>query len=296
MRRLTHSRVATGGLARGKKADLVKVPPQKIHKMLAQSGLGSRRAMEVLIEQGRITVNSERAHLGARVGPRDQVRVDGRLVRLRFNRPLARVLLYHKPEGEIVSRGDPEGRPSVFDKLPLLRGARWISVGRLDYNTCGLLIFTTSGELANCLMHPRFEVEREYAIRIRGTLLKDQIDRLRGGVPLADGEARVERIEEQGGEGSNRWYRVVVKKGRNRIVRRLFEALELPVSRLMRVRFGIVSLPTWLKRGMWSEMEPEDARKLSEWIGVSARGEAKSGFPSERRKPSGPLKSKFRNK
>jgi 23S rRNA pseudouridine2605 synthase len=268
---------------------------QRLHKMLAQSGLGSRRAMEVLIEQGRITVNGQHAHLGERVGPRDQVRVDGRLVQIEFHRPLPRVLLYHKPEGEIVSRDDPEGRVSVFDKLPPLKGERWISVGRLDYNTGGLLMFTTSGELANRLMHPRFEVEREYAIRIRGLLVGQQLDRLREGIPVADGEARVESIEEEGGEGSNHWYRLVVKQGRNRVVRRLFEALELPVSRLIRIRYGVVSLPRGLKRGMWREMEPEDARKLLEWAGIPAPDQGSLPFERHshlRRR----LNSKFRNK
>jgi 23S rRNA pseudouridine2605 synthase len=263
--------------------------------MLAQSGLGSRRAMEVLIEQGRITVNGQHAHLGERVGPRDQVRVDGRLVQIEFHRPLPRVLLYHKPEGEIVSRDDPEGRVSVFDKLPALKGERWISVGRLDYNTGGLLMFTTSGELANRLMHPRFEVEREYAIRIRGLLVGQQLDRLREGIPLADGEARVESIEEEGGEGSNHWYRLVVKQGRNRLVRRLFEALELSVSRLIRIRYGVVSLPRGLKRGMWREMEPEDARKLLEWAGIPAQDQASLPFERHshlRRR----LNSRFPNK
>ena len=234
----------------------------KLQKALAQAGLGSRREMEELIRTGRVTVNGEPARIGARVGPNDVIRVEGRLVRgAERNRP-PRVLLYHKPEGEIVSRDDPAGRASVFDRLPPVRGAKWLAVGRLDYNTGGLLLLTTAGELANRMMHPRYGLEREYAVRVRGRLTEAQLAQLRAGIQLDDGMARCDAVEEGGGEGTNRWYRVVIREGRNRIVRRLFEALGLTVSRLMRVRFGPVTLPPRLKRGQYIELAPREVQQL----------------------------------
>lgn len=244
--------------------------PQRLQKILAQSGLGSRRDMEMLIEQGRVSVNGQRAQLGQRIGPSDRVRVEGRLMALKFPRVPPRVILYHKPEGEIVSRDDPQARASVFDRLPSVHRARWVSVGRLDYNTCGLLIFTTSGELAHRLMHPRFEAEREYAVRIRGRLDEAQLKRLIAGVALPEGRARMESVEEGGGEGANHWYRVVVEEGRNRLVRRMFEELGFTVSRLMRTRFGPISLPPRLRRGQWMELPAEEVRKLLEWAKMRA--------------------------
>jgi 23S rRNA pseudouridine2605 synthase len=241
------------------------VPPgasQKLQKVLAQAGLGSRRAMEELVRAGRVTVNGEPARIGARVGPGDVIRVEGRLLRAAGTGRTPRVLLYHKPEGEIVSRDDPAGRVSVFDRLPPLRGARWLAVGRLDYNTCGLLILTDDGALANRMMHPRYGLEREYAVRVRGKLTAEQVARLRSGIELGDGKAQCESVEEGGGEGTNRWYRIIIREGRNRVVRRLFEALGLAVSRLMRVRFGPVALPPRLKRGQHVELPPHDVRQL----------------------------------
>ena len=237
-------------------------PSQKLQKVLAQAGLGSRRAMEELVRAGRVTVNGEPAHIGARVGSSDVIRVEGRLVRAPKLQRGPRVLLYHKPEGEIVSRDDPAGRASVFDRLPPLRGARWLAVGRLDYNTSGLLVLTSDGELANRMMHPRYGLEREYAVRVRGKLSGDQIARLRAGIELGDGKAHCESVAEGGGEGANRWYHIVIREGRNRVVRRLFEALGLAVSRLMRVRFGPVVLPPRLKRGQYLELPPREAREL----------------------------------
>ena len=199
---------------------------QKLQKLLAQAGLGSRREMEELIAAGQATINGKVARVGDRVGPTDMVRVGKRIIHIRPAGRLPRVLLYHKPEGEIVSRDDPQGRPSVFDKLPQLRSSKWISIGRLDYNTSGLLIFTTDGELANRLMHPRFEVEREYAVRIIGrSRRKSRLGRLTSGIELEDGLAKFDQLSDEGGEGSNRWYRVTLKEGRNREVRRLFEAV-----------------------------------------------------------------------
>jgi 23S rRNA pseudouridine2605 synthase len=217
--------------------------------------------MEELVREGRVTVNGEPAHIGARVSTSDVIRVEGRLVRAPVPQRVPQVLLYHKPEGEIVSREDPAGRASVFDRLPPLRGARWLAVGRLDYNTSGLLILTSDGELANRMMHPRYALEREYAVRVRGRLSADQIARLHAGIELGDGKAQCESVAEGGGEGANRWYRIVVREGRNRVVRRLFRRW-VSVSRLMRVRFGPVALPPRLKRGQYLELPPREVREL----------------------------------
>jgi len=244
-------------------------PTQRLHKLLALAGLGSRREMETLIESGRVTINGQVATLGAAVSEYDIVRVDSRPIRLSFEPELPKVLIYHKPEGEIVSQDDPEGRASVFDKLPRVRGAKWIAIGRLDMNTSGLLIFTTSGELANRFMHPRYEVEREYAVRIFGELTEGQMLQLTQGIELEDGPANFDVIYPQGGEGSNHWYQVILREGRNREVRRLFEAFQLPVSRLMRVRFGPVNLPPRLKRGMMLELSQKEVTGLLEWAGLA---------------------------
>ncbi len=241
-------------------------PTQKLQKVLAQSGLGSRRDMEQLISGGRVTVNGEVATIGARVGAADQIKVAGRIVRTQAATRLPRVLLYHKPEGEIASRDDPRGRPSVFARLPALSGAKWISIGRLDFNTCGLLLFTTSGELANRMMHPRFELEREYAVRVMGKLLPAHVQQLLDGVELDDGMARCEYVDLRGGEGANQWCHVVLKEGRNRIVRRLFEKLGFVISRLMRVRFGPVDLPSRVKRNQYYELTGDETQRLIDWL------------------------------
>lgn len=244
---------------------------EKLHKMLAAAGLGSRRDMEMLIATGRVAVNGLIVQVGDRVTENDVVRVDGRVVPLPWNAPQVRVLIYHKPEGEIVSRDDPKQRTTVFDQLPKLKGERWIAVGRLDYNTEGLLLFTTSGDLANRLMHPRFDVEREYAVRVLGDeLSEEQIQSLKRGVQLEDGPARVEDIVASGGEGANRWYHLALKEGRNREVRRLFEALGLTVSRLIRVRYGPVNMPSRLKRGQRMELTPDEVAKLLSWCDKAA--------------------------
>jgi 23S rRNA pseudouridine2605 synthase len=227
--------------------------------------------MEEWIAAGRVSVNGEPATLGMRVVPGDLVKTERRTIRVGERDHTARVLLYHKPEGEIVSRDDPEKRASVFDKLPKLRGQKWIAVGRLDFNTSGLLIFTTSGELANRLMHPRFEVEREYAVRVQGSMTEDQITQvLKEGVMLEDGPVTFDKLEDNGGEGFNHWYKVMLKEGRNRIVRRTFDALGLPVSRLIRVRFGIINLPPRLKRGMSAELGEGEISQVLDWVGISA--------------------------
>ncbi|HMK13954.1 MAG TPA: pseudouridine synthase [Burkholderiales bacterium] len=235
---------------------------ERVQKVLAQAGVGSRRAIEELIRQGRVTVNGKPAVLGMKAGLHDHISVDKRVIKLNFDTELPRVILYYKPEGEIVSRADPEGRPSVFDKLPVIRSAKWIAIGRLDYNTLGLLMFTNSGELANRLMHPKYEVEREYAVRILGRLKPEQMLQLGKGVWLEDGLAKVESINDQGGVGANHWYRIVLKEGRNRVVHRIFKALGFTVSRLIRVRFGMIWLPPRLKKGQCLELGRNEITKI----------------------------------
>lgn len=243
-------------------------PTQRLHKLLALAGLGSRRDMETLIASGRVTINGKTATVGAGVTQHDIVRVDSRPLKLSFEAELPQVLLYHKPEGEIVSQDDPEGRATVFEKLPKVKHGKWIAIGRLDMNTSGLLIFTTSGELANRFMHPRYEVEREYAVRIFGELTEGQMTQLTEGIELEDGPANFDSITAQGGEGANHWYQVILREGRNREVRRLFEAFQLPVSRLMRVRFGPVNLPPRVKRGQMLKLEQKQVVDLLEWAGL----------------------------
>jgi 23S rRNA pseudouridine2605 synthase len=259
--------------------------PQRLHKVLASCGFGSRRAMEEMILAGRITVNRLPAEVGQKVGPGDEVRINGELVKVRFTEPRPRVLMYHKPSGEIVTRDDPEGRPTVFAKLPSIGNGKWINVGRLDYNTEGLLLFTNSGELANRLMHPRYEVEREYAVRVLGRLTEEQMQRLLEGIELADGMAKCDKVEDGGGEeeGANHWYHVVLKEGRNREVRRLFEALEVPVSRLIRTRYGTIAMPSVMKRGDTLELEAQDVTAVMEAAGL--KGHPQGGRPQQNNRP-----------
>jgi 23S rRNA pseudouridine2605 synthase len=242
---------------------------ERLQKVMAQSGHGSRRNIEILIAQGHITINGQVAKLGDSVGPGDKVKLDGNVINLRFGDPLPRVLVYHKNSGEIVTRDDPQKRPTVFDRLPKVNGGRWVSVGRLDFNTEGLLIFTTSGELANRLTHPRFEVEREYAVRLLGELTDEAKTKLLEGVDI-DGElCKFDALEDRGGEGANHWYHVILREGKNREVRRMMEAVGLTVSRLMRVRFGSVELPSHVKRGMMKEMDEEQVQELLAFAGVN---------------------------
>jgi len=242
---------------------------ERLQKVMAQSGHGSRRNIEILIAQGHITINGQVAKLGDSVGPGDKVKLDGNLINLRFGDPLPRVLVYHKTTGEIVSRDDPQKRPTVFDRLPKVNGARWVSVGRLDFNTEGLLIFTTSGELANRLTHPRFEVEREYAVRLLGELTEETRQKLLAGVDIDGESCKFDSIEDRGGEGANHWYHVVLREGKNREVRRMMEAVGLTVSRLMRVRFGCVELPSHVKRGQIREMDEEQVQNLLNFAGMN---------------------------
>ena len=243
---------------------------ERLQKVMAQSGHGSRRNIEILIAQGHITINGQVAKLGDAVGPGDKVKLDGNLIQLRFGVERPRVLMYHKPEGEIVTRDDPEKRATVFDKLPKVHGGRWVSVGRLDLNTGGLLLFTTSGDLANNLTHPRFEVEREYAVRVMGEVTDEAREKLlKTGVDIDGESCTFDSIEDRGGEGSNHWYHVVLREGKNREVRRMMEAVGLMVSRLMRVRFGPVALPGFLKRGMMREMDEDQVIDLMAFAGTS---------------------------
>src|SRR6185369_7021282 len=257
--------------------------PQRLHKVLASCGFGSRRAMEELILAGRITVNRMPADIGQKVGPGDEVRINGEPVKIRFAEPKARVLVYHKPTGELVTRDDPEERPTVFGMLPAIKDGRWIAVGRLDYNTEGLLLFTNSGELANRMMHPRYEIEREYAVRVLGRLTDEQVETLKRGVELDDGPAKVEKVEDAGGDedSSNHWYKVVVKEGRNREVRRLFEAIGLAVSRLLRVRYGRVAMPPQLKRGEVMELELHEVNALLRSAGLKVLGGGEQPQPQQ---------------
>ncbi|MCL2523801.1 MAG: rRNA pseudouridine synthase [Betaproteobacteria bacterium] len=261
-------RANRGAIGRNGKP-LVEAKPERLQKVLAQAGVGSRREMEEWIIAGKVSVNGETATIGQSVVPTDKVKIGGRLINIRFTgsaRP-PRVLLYHKPEGEIVSRDDPDGRPSVFAALPRLRGGRWIAVGRLDFNTSGLLLFTTSGDLANRLMHPSAELVREYAVRVLGELTPEAQRQLCEGIELEDGPAAFTRLVDAGGEGANRWYRVSLFEGRNREVRRMFEAVGCTVSRLMRVRYGPFALPPQLKRGRARELAEDEVKALLRELG-----------------------------
>jgi 23S rRNA pseudouridine2605 synthase len=256
----------------------------KLHKVLAEAGMGSRRDMEELIIAGRVSVNGEPAHIGQRILPTDAVRINGKLMQRRVanNKP-PRVLVYHKPAGEIVSADDPEGRPSVFDRLPTMKTGKWLAVGRLDFNTEGLLLFTNSGDLANRLMHPRYNIDREYAVRTLGELEEGMRQKLLAGVELEDGLANFTKVADGGGEGVNRWYRVVIGEGRNREVRRMFEAVGLTVSRLIRTRYGAMTLPTGLKRGRWEELEENDVRNFMTAFGIEKKGGAECRRPARAR-------------
>lgn len=257
----------------------------KLHKVLAQAGLGSRLEMEQLILEGRISVNGEPAHVGQRIQFGDNIKMNGRPVRLRIAPPPPRVLAYHKPAGEVVTHDDPQNRPTVFRRLPKLYHGKWQSVGRLDLNTEGLLLLTDSGDLAHKLMHPRFGLQREYAVRVLGALSNDEKQRLLDGVRLDDGPAQFQSIEDGGGEGANCWYRVTIAEGRNREVRRMFEAVGHAVSRLIRIRYGAVMLPKGLRRGIWMELDHRDIARLSEAAGMPQQEEITPASPRGGRNP-----------
>ena len=245
----------------------------KLQKVLANAGFASRREIENWIQQGRITVNGQTANLGIRVTEQDKIVIDGKAFHFPAHTQKTRVIVYHKPVGEICSRDDPDGRKTIFDHLPPIQRGRWITVGRLDINTSGLLILTTNGELANRLMHPSSEVEREYAVRVLGEVKPETLQALKKGVMLEDGMANFDAIIDAGGEGANHWYHVILREGRNREVRRLWEAVGCTVSRLSRVRYGPISLSRGLKPGKSQDLSLRQIEKLAGQVGLKLKPE-----------------------
>ena len=255
---------------------------ERLQKFLARMGLGSRRQIEDWIRQGRITVNGAVVQLGDQVNGAEKIQIDGKPIQVRPFGQRRRVLAYYKPVGEMTSRRDPEGRPTVFEHLPPLRDSRWVAVGRLDLNTQGLLLLTNDGELANRLMHPSSQIEREYAVRVLGEVPPEMLKRLREGVALEDGVARFDEIREAGGEGANHWYHVILREGRHREVRRLWESQNVTVSRLTRVRYGPVTLRRGLHPGHWDELDEAQMAELLRAVGYAPAPEPK---PEPRRSP-----------
>jgi len=245
---------------------------EKLQKVLARAGYGSRRELEEWIKAGRIKVNNQLATLGDRVTDTDRISVDGKPVsQARLKERRSRVLIYHKPIGEVCTRSDPEGRDTIFNHLPRLASGRWITIGRLDLNTSGLLLLTTDGDLANRMMHPSHQVEREYAVRVLGEVTSDIIKNLKEGVELDDGPAHFDVVAKAGGEGANQWYHVILREGRNREVRRLWESQGVQVSRLMRVRYGLVSLPRGQRPGRWEDLPDDAVNDLRKSVGLNAK-------------------------
>ncbi len=243
---------------------------ERLQKIIARAGYGSRREIEKWIELGRIKINGRVAILGEQIDPagNDKITLDNKPLRKLDIAPRLRVIAYNKPLGEVCTRHDPEGRPTIFDALPKLGRGRWIAIGRLDINTSGLLLFTTDGELANRLMHPSTEVEREYAVRVRGEATAEIFKQLQTGIKLEDGLAHFDNILDSGGQGSNHWYHVILREGRNREVRRLWEAVGFSVSRLIRIRYGSIELKRYLRLGKWKDLEERDIQQLQLLAGV----------------------------
>lgn len=268
-------------------ADVMQTPSpsgEKLQKVLARTGIGSRREIEGIIEAGHIKINDRVAKLGDRVTPKDKIFVNGQRVLIAAEVTRRRVILYNKPEGEICSRSDPEGRPSVYDRLPSVKGERWISVGRLDFNTSGLLLFTNDGELANKLMHPSSVIDREYLVRVQGAVDDEMLRALREGVLLEDGVARFTDIVEGAGESRNRWFYCVVMEGRNREVRRLWESQGVKVSRLKRVRYGNIFIPSHVRVGQWLELTEKEIADLCLTAGFDSNKLTKIAEPSRNEK------------
>ncbi|MDH3387716.1 MAG: pseudouridine synthase [Gammaproteobacteria bacterium] len=247
---------------------------ERIQKILAGQGAGSRRQIDALLQQGRISVNGKPAKPGDQIDGREKIAIDGKLIRLQRHAARPKILMYHKPVGEVCTRADPEGRDDVFANLPPLQQGRWVGIGRLDINTSGLLLFTSDGELANRLMHPSYEVEREYAVRVHGAVTPEMLQQLRDGIVLGDGPAHFDDIIDSGGSGSNHWYHVVLKEGRNREVRRLWEAVGVEVSRLVRVRYEQFNLPRWLKPGKYRVLDEEAVKRVYQRLGLAADKQA----------------------
>ena len=260
---------------------------EKIQKVLARAGYGSRREIEGWIEAGRIKVNRQLAKLGDRIGPDDRVSLDGKPLTRLHHAPRRRVIAYHKPIGEVCTRQDPEGRPTIFQHLPRIQNSRWITVGRLDINTVGLILLTTDGELANRLMHPSSQIEREYAVRVLGEATDEKLQQLQQGVMLEDGMAHFDRILDSGGEGANHWFHVMLKEGRNREVRRLWEAVGLKVNRLIRIRFGNIELGRKLRPGKWRDLEAAEMQTLLQHVGLAQQQQDEKGDRSRPRAQKG---------
>ncbi len=258
---------------------------EKLQKVLARAGVGSRREMEKYIDSNRVSVNGKVARLGDRVEENAVIRVDGHVVKIEQQEErVCRVLMYHKPEGELCTRKDPEGRRTVFDRLPRLEGDRWIAIGRLDINTSGLLLFTNDGELANRLMHPKYEVEREYSARVFGEVTNQTLSTLTKGVELEDGPAKFLKIKPMGGEGINKWFNVTLTEGRNREVRRLWQSQDVEVSRLIRIRYGKLELNKRLPQGGWEELKLEDVNYLRKSVKMRPETQTKLSVMPEKRK------------
>ncbi len=257
---------------------------ERIQKYLANQGTGSRRQIDAMLQAGRISVNGKTAKPGDQIDGREKIAIDGKLLRLQRHLAKPKILMYHKPVGEVCTRSDPEGRDDVFQNLPGLNQGRWIGIGRLDINTSGLLLFTNDGELANRLMHPSYEVEREYAVRVHGAVSNEMLQQLREGVQLEDGKAHFEDIIDSGGSGSNHWYHVVLKEGRNREVRRLWEAVGVEVSRLTRVRYDHFKLPKWLKPGKSRFLDDEVVTRVYQRLGLGNKGRAAHKPKRQRRR------------
>ena len=242
---------------------------EKLQKVLARAGIGSRREMERWIEQGRVKVNDQVATIGDRVSDKDKIKVDNKFITQRRTQVQQRVIAYHKPVGEVCTRNDPEGRTTIYKNLPKLKSGRWISIGRLDLNTSGLLLLTTDGELANKLMHPSSEIEREYAVRILGEASPEIIKELKTNVPLEDGDAHFVDVKAAGGQGANHWYHVVLKEGRNREVRRLWEYFGFAVSRLMRIRYGDIKLERRVRPSKSEDLTDKEMIALYQSVGLN---------------------------
>ena len=263
--------------------ELYNRPMERIQKFLANQGAGSRRQIDAMLQQGRISVNGKLAKPGDQIDGREKIAIDGKLVRLQHHRARPKILMYHKPVGIVCTRSDPEGRETVYQDLPTLNQGRWVSIGRLDINTSGLLLFTSDGALANRLMHPSYEVEREYAVRVHGAVSAEMLQQLRDGVELEDGPAHFEDILDSGGAGSNHWYHVVLKEGRNREVRRLWEADGVEVSRLVRVRYDQFNLPKWLKPGKSRFLDDDVVSRVYQRLGLEGKARTDTAARRSRR-------------